>query len=75
MHGEFLRATEALKVGLMVAHREGGAEGAARTVNAPGKHAEQALTRPAGLTYQPRVDPHPKLIVLPSVSAFTASRR
>jgi hypothetical protein len=64
-----------LKVELMVAHRGRGPEGEARTVNAPGKHAEQAFTRPAGVTDQPRVDPHPKLIVLPSVSALTASRR
>ena len=43
----------------MVVHRGRGPEGAARTVVAPGEHAEQAFTRPAGVTDQPRVDPHP----------------
>ena len=54
-----------MKVGLMVAHRGPGIRGEARTVNAPGDHAEQAFARPAGVTDQPRVGPHQKLIVLP----------
>ena len=59
----------------MVVHRGRGPEGAARTVVAPGEHAEQAFTRPAGVTDQPRVDPHRKLIIPPSVRACTASCR
>ena len=43
----------------MVVHRGRGPEGAARTVVAPGEHAEQAFTRPEGVTDQPRVHSHP----------------
>jgi hypothetical protein len=47
----------------MVRHRGRGSEGAAHTVAAPGGHVGQAFARPASVTDQPRVDPHPTSIV------------